>query len=499
MNPEMEKRLSFCPRLPTLSGVALRILEMGRNPEVELDDLTGLLLNDPALAAKILRVASSPLYGRRRKAQNLRQAIAILGLSSTVTLTLSFSLAACLRDVGEQSIDLDHFWRRALLSGLASRLLGEELGMRSLEELFLAGLLQDIGMLALQAALPERYASVVDGAADHETMVAREGERIGTDHSEAGAWLMRAWGLPEYLSLATLASHEPGPGCVPADLASFIGCVTVSGRVADIYLAPEMENATAMAVKAADAYLGMDRQTLSKILARMAESLPGVEALFEVSILSARQAMGVTDQARELLIVRNLQLVQLATEAKVKGEEFQRISHRLREIARRDPLTGVFNRLHFDEALEKAFAQASEQGWPLSMCYLDLDHFKAINDRYGHQAGDAALVAVAHDLQGRLRQCDLLARYGGEEFVLLLPGTGLASARKVIERLRLTIEALGHRLESGEALHMTFSAGVAAHMDGERCMEKPADLVRAADRALYLAKRQGRNCVESAD
>ncbi len=499
MHTDIEKRLRLCPTLPTLSGVALRVVELSRDPEVRTDDLARLLLKDPALAAKILRVANSPLYARRRKTENIRQALALLGLNTTVTLALGFSLAASLRDVGEHGIDLDRFWRRALLSGLAAQLLGQESGMRSLEELLLAGLLQDVGMLALDAAFPERYASIVKQVTDHEVMIAQEKEQFGTDHSEVGGWLMRTWGLPEYLSLAALASHDLGHPRVPADLVPFIGGVAVSGRVADIFLAPETEVATTVAVKAAEACLGIDSDVLSDVLAGMAESLPEIAALFELPVLSARQAMAVTDQARELLTVRNLQLLQLATESKHKEEELQRANLQLQEVARRDALTGIYNRRHFDEALAKEFSQASEHRWPLSVAFLDLDDFKSINDRYGHQVGDAMLVAVARKMQGELRQESLLARYGGEEFVLMLPGIGLASARTVIDRIRLCIEALDHRLESGDALHVKLSAGIAAHMDGEHSFAGAADLVQAADRALYSAKHQGRNRVVLAE
>jgi diguanylate cyclase (GGDEF)-like protein len=158
-------------------------------------------------------------------------------------------------------------------------------------------------------------------------------------------------------------------------------------------------------------------------------------------------------------------------------------------------LTGVFNRRHFDEALDDAFAQAGGQRQPLSLAYLDLDHFKSINDRYGHLIGDTVLFTVARHIQARLRQHDLLARYGGEEFVVLMPGVDRAAAYAIVDRIRAAVEALEHPLETGDTVQVTLSVGVATYGDGEQRLETPIELVNAADRALYQAKRQGRNRV----
>jgi diguanylate cyclase (GGDEF)-like protein len=149
-------------------------------------------------------------------------------------------------------------------------------------------------------------------------------------------------------------------------------------------------------------------------------------------------------------------------------------------LARTDGLTGVANRRHWDEELPREMARATRSGQQLCVALLDLDHFKAYNDRHGHQAGDRLLKAAAAAWQGRLRRSDLLARYGGEEFAVLLPDCGLDDAMEIAERLR-TAQPEG-----------TCSLGVAA-WDGR---EEDAQLVARADRALYAAKAGGRNrCV----
>ncbi|TWI63927.1 diguanylate cyclase (GGDEF)-like protein [Desulfobotulus alkaliphilus] len=156
-----------------------------------------------------------------------------------------------------------------------------------------------------------------------------------------------------------------------------------------------------------------------------------------------------------------------------------------------DALTGCYNRREFDRQLERHLAAVKRHGKDFALVFFDLDHFKAVNDSYGHLAGDAVLRSVALEVRRKIRAGDLLCRYGGEEFALLLPETNGEKAADLAERLRLAIEGL--RVEAGEALglQVTASFGVAeadASMDSQ-------DMVAQADAMLYRAKNQGRNGV----
>ena len=497
MDITIENQLRLCPTLPTISSVALRIIKVGRNPDIDLAEVANLLSNDPALATKTLRMANSPLYMRGRQARNLHQAVTVLGLNATVSVALSFSLSTSLRNTKTAGIDLDRYWRRALLSALAARLLGEYQKIYAPEELFLAGLLQDLGMLALDAAMPETYGQLKHIVHNHDTLPAYERELVGTDHCDAGAWLMEEWGLPDYLPLATRASDDLSRVDIPEDLETFVGCVAVSGRIAEIYLAEDTQAATAAAVRSARSCLNMNPDQLSEVLSRMADALPDVETLFDLTVLSPPQALGLTDQARELLATRNLQLLRSATEVQDREQAFRQQADRLDYISRQDALTGIFNRRHFDEAFGSHFARAKTENYPLSLAYLDLDHFKAVNDRHGHPVGDRILAAIAKSIQKQLRENDLFARYGGEEFVLLLPGMDQPGAKKILVRLCDGIAELAHPLDNGESLTVTLSAVIATFPgDG---IHSSRQLMQAADEALYAAKQRGRNRVVLAD
>lgn len=496
MKSDIEKQLRFCPTLPTLSSVALKLIEIGRDPNVDLREVAELLSSDPALASKTLRVANSPLYVRGRSARTLAQAIAVLGLNASVSLALSFSLGASLRKGRDNSIDLDRYWRRALLSAQAAKFLGLRLGVGGAEELFLSGLLQDLGMLALDAALPDRYAQIVADH-DHEDLAELERAALDIDHMEAGAWLMREWGLPGYLSRAARFSHALASVDASDTSRRFMGCVSVSGRIADIYIEADKRTVTARAFAVAQACLGIEAQTVTDVIERMTAAMPDMESLFDVSVLPAIQAMGVTDQARELLAARNLQVLQKASETRIRENDFLERADELSELSRRDALTGLFNRRHFDDALAEALRVADADGDTLSVAYIDLDRFKSINDNHGHPVGDRILIAVANLLQSHLRPGDQLARYGGEEFVLLMPGVDIPLGLEILERLRAGVERMRHALDAGGFLHVTLSAGVACYTGGYSTHDAQGELLHQADQALYEAKRSGRNCVRA--
>lgn len=153
-----------------------------------------------------------------------------------------------------------------------------------------------------------------------------------------------------------------------------------------------------------------------------------------------------------------------------------------------DVLTNTFNRRHFDSRCRAAFEQVRNREAVLSLVILDIDHFKQFNDRFGHEAGDRALVKVADTLNDVLRDSDELFRYGGEEFTVLLPGTSAGPARQIAERMRGAINDL-----EIEGQKLSISLGIST-FDGGNCAS-PQEMLAQADTALYSAKAQGRNCV----
>lgn len=193
-------------------------------------------------------------------------------------------------------------------------------------------------------------------------------------------------------------------------------------------------------------------------------------------------------QAQQALQAANTQL-------KARVEEVETLQQQVQEQAIRDPLTGVYNRRFLSEVLEREFARAKRKGSHLAILIMDLDFFKNINDQFGHRAGDLALQKIAGTLTEKIRQSDILCRYGGEEFVILMPEIDPITAIQRAEALRGAIEALTVSSPKG-VFRMTASLGLAVYPDFARNAD---DLLHAADDALYVAKRNGKNKVVAFD
>jgi len=203
-----------------------------------------------------------------------------------------------------------------------------------------------------------------------------------------------------------------------------------------------------------------------------------------LSLRSRRRAM------RELALERN----SLEDRILQRTLELLQANRKLEELATTDPLTGIGNRRKMTEQIAQELERARRFHHPLSLLMIDIDHFKRINDTYGHDVGDQAIMQVANLLTTDLRAVDMVARFGGEEFVLLMPETHIAFATHAAERLRAQAAQLRVRAESGEDVALTISIGV-AEANPHGTPDSPSSLLVRADKALYRAKKEGRNRV----
>jgi diguanylate cyclase (GGDEF)-like protein len=187
-----------------------------------------------------------------------------------------------------------------------------------------------------------------------------------------------------------------------------------------------------------------------------------------------------------------LRIKRLQDELDEKNRELEGANKRLRKLSITDGLTGLFNHRHVHELLHEEYERSKRTGEPLAVVMLDLDHFKRVNDTYGHPTGDVILYETAQILRDTAREIDMAGRYGGEEFVMILPGTAEAEASHFAERLRERVAEHVYR-DGSKEVRMTVSAGVASFPELDA--DGPATLLRYADDALYAAKEGGRNQV----
>ena len=200
------------------------------------------------------------------------------------------------------------------------------------------------------------------------------------------------------------------------------------------------------------------------------------------------------DERHEATAERNLKLTQQLSQMEQETQELQVMLQENRAKLLYDALTGVYSRMAYDERIQQELARWTRYETPFSYVILDIDHFKRINDTYGHNAGDKALKLVAQLMTTYVRQSDYVFRIGGEEFVLLLTSTAQDNAAKLVEKMRAGIAASSFHFK-GEPVTLTLSAGITETRDGDDV----ESIYERADKALYKAKNSGRNCQFIAD
>jgi diguanylate cyclase (GGDEF)-like protein len=476
---------------PSPPGVATHIIELAQDPDIEMGKVAKALSMDSALSTKILRIANSPLYAQRRKSENLRQALVVLGLNATLTLALSFSLVKSLRGGKSNGLNYALYWRRALLAATAARALGDAMHQSLAEEIFLAALLQDVGMLALDKAVPDLYSQGESLQRNHVALAEHEKKHLQVDHAHVGGWLMKGWNLPTRLYHAIERSHHLDLSFSADPAQIFDRCVALSGPVADLFLLEPEQRQFAETALCAERSLGLDKMAFGQVLGTIGAMIPETEAIFEADLLAKQHPELILEQAREVLMLRSLHTLREINTLRAAPDGASARALELEEETRRDELTGVYTRAYLDQFLGREFDNSTRHKWPLSVAFADLDNFKNVNDNFGHQAGDRILQATARILRANTRETDLIARYGGEEFVVVLPATDADTARGICERIVLAFRNTGHVIGSAHAT-VTISIGCATH-GTQTLFSNVADFVKAADQALYTAKMRGRN------
>jgi diguanylate cyclase (GGDEF)-like protein len=496
MQADLERRIKSQVDFPSPSRVASEVIALARDPNVQITKVADAVSRDPAMTAKILRIANSAFYAQRRPSHNIRQALVIIGLNAALTLALSFSLVSSLRACKPNGIDYRRYWRRTLLAATAGRAFGEVSRAGSDEELFLCGLLQDVAILAIDRSAATFYDKLPPDAS-HAALMEYERQQLGKDHAAYGAMLLKGWNLPDRLCDAVALSHSHNAPATSPEMAKFVRCVALGSDLADATVAKDRPAALATVANRAQMILGLRDEQFTEVVSRVLKLIPEAEELYETSIIESEDAEIMMAQARELLTLRNLHALQEMNALKETAGILLSKTEELEDANRRDALTGTLNRNWLERMLEREFTQAVMFGRALSIAIVDLDHFKTVNDTFGHAAGDKVLQACAQSLNASVRGSDMVGRYGGEEFLILFPGTDREIARKVSERIVGAMGKIEHQFGSAR-ITTTVSIGVATFTPQHR-FANFNELISAADHALYAAKLRGRNCVEYFD
>ena len=484
-------------KLPSPPAVALKILNAVQNDDNCFDELANIIMADPALTARILKIANSSLYGLTKQVESLSQATALIGTQTLKNIALSFVFVKKFQEVDVSGFDFDLFWRRSISAAVAADIISKKVGCKD-TDIFVTALLKDIGVLILFLSDPAGYIEVIDNKRiNGKSTCAAEKEQFGFCHPEVSSHLLESWNLSDSIYGPIFWHHSKKPEAPYRESAQVL---FFADKISSIY------HGTKCNEKAAEVHNGLkDNYQLSnedtaELIDSIGEKSCEVMDLFSINPGNTKPFSLMIQEANEELQRLNLsyeevvlELRQAKRNAETLAVGLKEANDKLRELAIRDELTGLHNHRYFQDQLENEITRAARYKRPLSLLLLDLDFFKKVNDTYGHPAGDHVLRETGSILLKLVRQSDTVARYGGEEFAIILPETATSSAKVLAQRVRRGIEQLKISYDK-KAIPITVSIGLACTDIADGKMSR-TEIISKSDQALYKAKHKGRNRV----
>lgn len=476
----MIEKLSSARGYPSPIGVVFDALRHSDTDDAAVMEFAETVGADPALASALLRFTNTRSMGAAAAVPTVRECVTRIGPRAARVVALSHILVAADLDAAGAAQTLAPIWAHGLARAIVARRLAQHLDPRRAADAFQAAALIDLSIVALWSADPEscrRICNATDrGAAAREL--------FGTPAAAISAELLHLWRVPKRIwnPLRAFAGVEtPHVSNGSADAMHLESILRAADSIAAMLTSAAPANTVDPSRLAG---ISIDPALLRTLIAGAAEELAQRSKLLVPIADPARAAVDARAQAQQTL-------AELSLATQLENRVMLRRQQELMRRVTTDSLTQVKNRLAFDERLGEEFERCLRSSKPLTLFLVDLDHFKQFNDQHGHQAGDLMLRTAAAALSNAARRVDMVARYGGEEFVVLAPDCGPAGAAVVAERLRLSVEETTADWRT-QTFRCTASIGGAVLTPGSS-QPTPSELVAAADRLLYAAKRAGRN------
>ncbi len=482
--------------LPSLPAIAMRIIQEVKKDNSSITELASIISVDPALTAKILKVANSSFYALPYKVESIEKAVNILGIAALKNIALSFVIVKGFKRNAVDDFNYEHYWKRSITAAVSAEMIASKLGMTR-EDTFVTPLLMDIGVFVMYLSRPDDYLGVINKK-KISRLKTYEAERevFGFDHMEVGSEILKEWGLPEDIYLP-IAYHHKKDSC-PPEISNIVEILSLADISSSIYHGNKSIEKFGELKSALQDKLKISEEEVYEFTDSIAEKTVEILRTFEMDPGDMKPYSLILEEANEELGKLNLSYEQLVMElkqAKEMAESFAveawEAKEQLKELAVKDSLTGLYNRRFYQDYLDREMPRVERYKHVLSLIMIDIDHFKIVNDTYGHPHGDEVLRVVAGIFIETVRKPDIVARYGGEEFVIVLPETDIKGAVVLAERLRKLVESQEIPFEDG-SMKVTISLGVTTYnsINGKKSQE---ELMQSADKALYSSKQTGRN------
>ncbi len=497
-NDQIQELIENEITLPSPPAIAVQILNTVQKEEAALSELVNIISADPALTGKMLQIANSGFYALKTEVTSIDRALSVLGTNVIKNIALSFVIATDLREEKQSGFDFDDYWRRSVTSAVAAKLLTQQLGQKD-DDIFVTALLHNIGMLVLFMHKRNDYSELLKEASlTEKTLTDLEHARYNFNHQQVGSTLINKWNLPD--SISEPIGYHHNPESAPEGSQKTAQILQFADQFSAIYNEVDTAEKVRLLQGQLDENYSFSEDQIRSLLDDVAAKSVEILKTFEIEPGDMRPYSQMLQEANEELGRLNFSYEQLVIELKEAKEKSERLANklkdanlRLNDLAYTDALTGLYNHRYFQDTLSSELSRAARYLSSVSLLIFDLDHFKHVNDTYGHPAGDQVLINVAKAVQKTVRPSDIVARYGGEEFVVILPETDISGVQVFAARLRRSVEGITTQFENMQ-INVTVSVG-GTTFSPERPEVTKDMLIQTADHGLYMSKENGRNQV----
>lgn len=493
---ELLKQIANNPNIPSPPTVVLRVLDQASKPDCTINELSQIIQMDPGLAASILRIINSAMYGISRPVTSIPRALAIVGLNAARLLVLAISFPRLQKSLKADPVLKQRYWKSSIAGAIVACELSRRLGNRDAEDDMAAGLLRDMGEMLLQQLFAAEYAKVLDQPAEAiiNNQCPIEEEHCDLNHAEVCAFVLDRWRLPADMTEAVRWHHHPDQGDYSTknaeDRAYLLYFAT---RSAQLLLYPDEPMVLRELLALAQNRYGMDETAVREFLIPLSRRTTDFAALLQVDIGEHNDYQAVMARASEQLVQLTISANRDSQEARENSLRAESEARHWRQEATCDPLTKVFNRRYLETRLRERFDRVHTGDPKFGILFIDLDGFKALNDSCGHLFGDFVLQQVAECLNRQVRAGDIVARYGGDEFCILFEPRDDGAVHTLAQRIWRNINDMTIRQGPNEG-KVGASIG-AIWCDCVSQWSSPEALLAAADAAMYQAKSRGKNRV----
>jgi diguanylate cyclase (GGDEF)-like protein len=495
---EVRSRIDTLAYLPTTAAVAMKFIELGKDPEAAPADYVKVISSDVSLSTKLLALANSSWFGVRNRVTKIQVAVNLLGLGTVRTLAISYCLTGLHNELKLSAEESRLFWSASLCKAVASKQLAARIDPKAGEEAFAAGLFQDFALPIMYSVAREKFLALTqDPSVDWETRLKKERELFRLDHAELARTVALKLELPE-MFVDAVAFHHNLPSLREFTASTAMAQATYGAalfpHVLEIWNTKDSQELKAHLESQSppiesEQFMESVQKEFDQLYAYFEQGEPPEVRLADALSTACRDA---ADSATRLVgTVHEMMNAAASAGKEVHGVLQQHDT--LQAAAERDSLTAALNREGFMARAKEALAQAAKYGTGFAVALLDVDHLKNVNDVHGLSAGDAALRHATTSIQQHLRTGDLLGRLRGDEFVLLMKDCTDVVAAQIVSKILQTIAGPARAQDGhGPVPKVTASLGL-IYVPPQTPAQSLDALIASADGLMYQSKRAGGN------